>query len=43
MHGDGFYVYDNGDMYTGNFEHGAKHGEGSYYFKASAGVSWHWQ
>ena len=35
MHGQGLYTYANGDMYTGAFEHGAKHGQGSYYFKVS--------
>ena len=33
MHGQGFYIYANGDMYTGTFDHGIKNGQGSYYFK----------
>lgn len=35
IHGQGFYTYANGDMYTGTFEHGLKNGHGSYYFKVS--------
>ena len=35
MHGEGFYTYANGDMYTGSFQQGLKHGKGSYYFKVA--------
>ena len=35
MHGQGFYTYANGDMYTGSFQQGVKHGQGSYYFKVT--------
>ena len=35
MHGQGLYTYATGDMYTGTFEHGVKHGQGSYYFKVN--------
>ena len=39
MHGEGFYTYANGDMYTGSFQHGIKHGKGSYYFKVMSSTS----
>ncbi len=39
MHGQGLYTYVNGDMYTGAFEHGSKHGQGSYYFKVNLYVT----
>lgn len=37
MHGEGFYTYANGDVYNGSFQHGVKHGHGSYYFKVTSG------
>lgn len=41
MHGEGSYTYANGDMYTGSFQQGVKHGNGSYYFKVgSNSMSW---
>ena len=41
MHGEGSYTYANGDMYTGSFQQGVKHGSGSYYFKVgSNSMSW---
>lgn len=40
MHGEGFYTYANGDMYTGSFQQGIKHGKGSYYFKVYLGDLW---
>ena len=39
MHGEGFYTYANGDMYTGIFQQGTKHGTGSYYFKVALTTS----
>ena len=40
MHGEGLYTYANGDMYTGSFQQGIKHGKGSYYFKVLSNMSW---
>eukprot|EP00967_Tisochrysis_lutea_P016580 scaffold18704_cov15-Tisochrysis_lutea.AAC.1 len=34
MEGQGLYVYGNGDMYSGSFSAGKRHGQGSYHFKA---------
>lgn len=39
MHGEGLYVYANGDMYTGAFQQGIKHGHGSYFFKVRSDCS----
>ena len=38
MHGQGFYTYASGDMYTGCFQQGVKHGQGSYYFKVTSSI-----
>ena len=35
MTGEGTYTYASGDVYSGAFVDGKKHGQGSYLFKAS--------
>ncbi len=37
-HGKGEYVYDNGDVYTGEFRAGLPHGTGNYTYTSSGDI-----
>lgn len=40
-HGNGKATYGNGDVYTGEFKNGVRHGDGKYMFKNARYVPFH--
>ena len=42
FHGDGLYLYSNGDKYKGKFEKGMKKGRGVYIYRNGATYEGEW-